>query len=88
MLDNSNIGGEEIIRLKIQLQTNPKKRHGEGKMERTEVKDYDLYLNGHYIRRATQVIFGDGHIIIFMEKMGKKVAIKQAIELNGKEVER
>ena len=43
------------------------------------VKTYTLKsANGKHIRQATMVIFENGKIVKFIEKMSKKEAIKQA----------
>lgn len=39
---------------------------------------YNLYLNGHYVRKATQVILPTGEKIAFTEKVSNKEAIRQA----------
>lgn len=48
------------------------------------VKDYQLIArNGRPIRKATMVIFQDGRTVRFVERLGKKEAIRQATRLRG-----
>ena len=49
-----------------------------------KVETYILYAaNGNRIRRASKVVFADGSEIKFTEKLGKKEAIKQALDRIG-----
>lgn len=49
--------------------------------KKIRVETYNLKTkNGKHIRKATMVIFPDGITIRFMEKMGKREAIRQAQE--------
>lgn len=43
-----------------------------------KVESYKLFLNKHYVRIATKVTTDDGQEIKFMEKLGKRQAIKEA----------
>jgi len=50
------------------------------------IKDYSLYAsNGKYIRKATMVILDDGRVIRFLDKVSKKVALRQVSEFLKKE---
>jgi hypothetical protein len=40
--------------------------------------------NGRHIRIATKVVFADGRVIRFIERMPKGEAIRQATELRAK----
>ena len=43
------------------------------------VETYKLYAgSGRYVRQATQVVYSDGSVIRFMEKMSKREAVRQA----------
>ena len=47
--------------------------------KKIRVETYNLKTRkGKHIRKATMVIFPDGKVIRFIEKMGKKEAIRQA----------
>ena len=44
------------------------------------VTTYNLFAgNGRHIRKATKVIFPDGKEIRFLERVGKKLAIREAL---------
>ena len=40
---------------------------------------YNLYLNGHYVKKATRVTLTDGRVIEFMERLSNKEAHRQAL---------
>ena len=56
-----------------------------GKLPRWKVSEYTLYaINGRRIRQATQVDTGPSHahrMIRFLDKIPKKKALKQAVEI-------
>ena len=47
-----------------------------------KVETYEIFsaLTGRKIRTATQVTFTDGRRVRFMERMGKREAIRQAVQ--------
>lgn len=58
-----------------------------GKRPKPTVKDYTLLAgdgSGRRVRRATMVIFPDGHEVKFTEKLSKREAIRQAEQQHGR----
>lgn len=44
-----------------------------------QVLTYPLYLNDHYVRKATKVVLADGTEYAFTERMTKKEALTQVM---------
>lgn len=50
--------------------------------QKLQVETYQLTAsNGRHIRKATQVVFPDGYVVRFMEKMSKREALRQVAQL-------